>query len=1088
MKTNSQLICKFYIKVVITALCGIDKKQGGLSMRTTKKIVSAVLAFCMVASTSIVSCFAATAAKDNVGADTAYVQACEKLDKDYAYNGNDLGATYSPEKTVFKVWSPTATDVKLNLYTTGSDNEAGAKKISQTPLEKLMDGDRWTGVWTTEVNEDIKNTYYTYSITAVPTTGGAAVTKETQDVYSVATGVNGERSMVCDLNSTDPQGWNNDGHVLLNEVTDSSVWEIHVKDFSYDKASGVSEENRGKFLAFTEEGTTLNGEGNISTCIDYLKELGITTVQITPFYDFESINEASNDKSEFNWGYDPQNYNVPEGSYSSNPYNGNVRINECKQMIQALHNAGISVVMDVVYNHTYSKDSCFQYTVPNYYYRLDAKNNFSNGSGCGNETATERAMFRNYVIQSCLYWVNEYHIDGFRYDLMGLMDVETMNLIREALDKVDPRIAMWGEGWTGGTSNHPSKTCTGEPFYQAIQANASLLDSRIALFNDEIRNSIKGNAMGIANKGFIEGNTLEAKGVIRGVRANIVGNNNWKPKAPSQCVTYDCCHDNATLYDQILGSTGLAPYGTRNAEAVKMNKLAGAILYTSQGVTFTLAGEEMSRSKGGDTNSYKSPADINMIKWNNIVDYADVVSYYKGMNKIKSAFSPLTCDTVKYSNDTSYVMNNSLTASTYTIGFTITNDTPGEWSKMAVVYNGGVRDFTVTLKDKTVTDWVIIANGESAGLDKLGEVKGSKFAIPPRSAIVAVDRESFEKVALKSNMGKVKVNYVHANTGKALDAPITIQGTIGSGYDTSASLTVPDTYEVSSVKGDKSGKFEEGTKEVTYYYSDYVPESIKNSDFNNDGQITVEDVTMMQKYFAGFDVLDDDKVAGLDLNYDLKKNIDDCTMLQKHLVGFIVSTGTVTVNHYYTDSNGELAKLTGSTEITGRVGSDYSTKDFKIVGYAADKTKYPENVSGKIPYGGSSVDYYYTTSSLDIKLHFKHNGSLTWDPYLWIWGSDLKGIDSDNYTQTKKWPGDKLFDRDGDGWYDFNFTYKGSGTYNVIISTDSKGSNQTKDYKGFVDNEMWVVIDDANISGGSYLKFYTANPEVNPDAPIADQI
>ncbi len=1054
-------------------------------MRTTKKIVSAVLAVCMLASTSALSGFAATTDSTAiVGANTPYSNACEAIDSEYSYSGNDLGATYTKESTTFKVWSPTATSVQLNRYATGSDSEEGAADLGTYTMEQVMDGDSFTGVWAVTVEGDLVNTYYTYTITAVPTTGGNAVTNETQDIYSVATGVNGERSMVCDLDSTDPEGWENDTHILLDNVTESSVWEIHVKDFSYDEASGVSEENRGKYLAFTEDGTTLNNEGEISTCIDYLKELGITTVQINPFYDFASVNEEGSD-SQFNWGYDPQNYNVPEGSYSSNPYDGNVRITECKQMIQALHNAGISVVMDVVYNHTYSTDSCFQNTVPNYYYRMTAAGKFSDGSGCGNEMASERAMFREYLINSCRYWVDEYHIDGFRFDLMGLIDVEAMNAIRDNLDEVDTRVYMWGEGWTGGTSVYPVNTYTGEKFYPATQANAALLSDRIAYFNDAIRDNIKGSVFDITSKGLIQGakTSTVTKGIYYGVRANVI-KNVWQASAPSQCVTYASCHDNATLYDQIIASTGLAEYGERSTDAVKMNKLASAILYTSQGVTFSLAGEEMGRTKNGDTNSYASSATLNMIKWNNIVDYADLVSYYKGMIQIKSHFTPLVTDDVKYSNDDYYTFNNNPALPATTIAFTIANDQPGEWSKMAVIYNGATTATSVTLKDTSVTDWVIIANGESAGLENLGEVTGSTFSVPASSAIVAVEKSSFEAAAYESNMGKVKVNYVYED-GTPLDDSIILQGTIGSGYSTVPSASISDVYEVASVNGDTSGVFEEGTKEVTYYYTDYVPESILNADFDDDGEITIDDITQMQKYLADFIDLSDDKIANFDLNYNGYNDIDDCTMLQKYLTGYAVSTGTVTVNYYYTDENGDLQNLTTPQVYTGRVGTEYSAPAFKVVGYAVDETKLPDNADGLIPYGSSEVNFYYTASSLDINLHFMHT-SASWNPSIWIWGSDLKGVDSDNYTVSGVWPGDTATDDDGDGWYDYSFTYKGAGTYNVIVSNN--GNTQTIDYKGFVDNEMWIVINDSALTTGEFLTFYTDNPLTNPDAPIASQV
>ena len=1059
-------------------------------MRTSKKLVSAVLALCMIASSSIVTSFAAVADNEvgagDYGVNTVYSQASEAIDNEYAYTKGDLGASYSPKSTTFKVWAPTATKVVLNRYATGSDDEEGAKDLGTLELTKLEEDGKWTGVWTGTVEGDIKNTYYTYTITAENTTGTATTTTETQDVYSVATGVNGKRSMVCDLDSTDPEGWENDKHVLLEQSTDSSVWEIHVKDFSYDPASGISEENRGKFTAFTETGTTLNGEGKISTGIDYLKELGITTVQITPFYDFESVNEAGDD-SQFNWGYDPQNYNVPEGSYSTNPYDGNVRIKECKEMIQALHDAGISVVMDVVYNHTYSTNSCFQATVPNYYYRMTSSGTFSNGSGCGNECASERAMYRDYMIQSCLYWVNEYHVDGFRFDLMGILDVETMNMIRDALDQVDPRITMWGEAWTGGDSYHPVNTCSGTKYYPSIQSNAKMLNDRIAIFNDGIRDGIKGNCMNIANQGFVQGAKTSAKDISYGIRANTVGTNKWKANAPSQCITYAACHDNATLYDQILGSTGLADYGVRNADAVKMNKLAGAIVYTSQGISFTLAGEEMCRSKDGDTNSYKSPATLNMIKWQNVVDYADVISYYKGMMQIKSAFTPLTCMDNTYSS--AFNFTNSLTTLSNQVSFTITNDQQGEWNKMAVLYNSASTEAEITLKDTEVTDWVILANNEAAGLDSLGEVQGSTFTVPAYSAIVAVDKAGYEAAGIKSNMGKVVVHYMYEPTDTKLDDSVVLQGTAGTGYQTSPSAGVPETYVVTKIEGDETGVYSEDTKDVTYYYTDYVPESLKNADVNNDGIVNVMDVSEIQKYVAG--IISDDSVdtSKLDLNYDGAVTVEDASMLGKHLAEYPVSTGTITVNHYYTDENGEQQKLTASETITGRVGSEYSTKDFKVVGYGIDESKYPANASGVIPYSNSmEINYYYVPSSLDINLHFKHNGSLTWAPTLWIWGSDLNGVDKGNYTpdDSAVWPGVAATDEDGDGWYDYGFTYRGAGIYNVIVSNN--GATQTIDYKGFVDNEMWVVINDAAVSGGTYLTFYTDNPDTNPDAPIASQV
>ena len=1045
-------------------------------MRTTKKILASVLAVCMLASTGMVSGFAATA-DDAVGGNTVYSTAHEAIDAEYTYDG-ELGAIYSPERTVFKVWSPTATEVTLNRYATGSDYEDGAKKLGTVTMEKLMDGDKWTGVWTATVEGDIVNTYYTYSITSTHPYSGEEQTAETQDVYSQATGVNGRRSMVVDLDKTDPDGWDSDKHILLDQNTDSYVWELHVKDFSWDENSGVSEQNRGKFLAFTETGTTLGNEGTVATCVDYLKQLGVTTVQLNPFYDFQSINERG-EADQFNWGYDPQNYNVPEGSYSSNPYDGNVRINECKQMIQALHNAGIAVVMDVVYNHTYScdkDDSCFQASVPDYYYRMNKDGTFSNGSGCGNEVATERAMARKYVIESCRYWVDEYHVDGFRFDLMGLMDVETMNLIRDNLDEVDPRITTWGEGWTGGTSNYPSKTCTGATFKQSTQANASSLNERMAFFNDKIRDGIKGSVFDIHDQGFIAGNAQNAKHIYHGVRANSNASNGWKAKAPSQTVTYADCHDNATLYDQIVASNDFGAYGEKYPKALAMNKLAAAIEFTSQGVLFNLAGQEFARTKYGDTNSYKSAASINQITWNNLADYGELVSYYKGLAQIRKHFSPFTEATKKY--DAAYIFNTTTFSNpSNMISFTIENDTPGEWKKVAVLYNSFATPTNLTLKDTSVTDWVIIANDKEAGVTKLSEVTGSKIRVGGYSAVIAVDKESFEATKLDvPEQGVVNVNYLYAD-GTQLADSVTLKGEIGTGYKTSPLAAIPNTYVLDRAEGEETGVFASTPKTVNYYFTDYVPESIKTfADINQDGKIDVADVTAFQLYLAELEEIDPAIAAGLDLNYDGKINIADATMLQCYIADMPVSTGNVTVNYIAYDKDGKPFNLTDTYEIEGRVGDDFVAPEFKVMGYWIDKTKYPEITEGKIPYGAPLViNYYYTVGSLDVKLHVKHSGEETWEPYLWLWGSNLEGADSGNYFSA--WPGQKMTDEDSDGWCDYNFTYKGTGTYNLIISNN--GSPQSQDYKGFVDNEIWMIIDDAKVAAGSqdFLKFYTYNPE-----------
>ena len=1041
--------------------------------RTLAVLLSATMLFGMTS----LSTTAATTDTEAVSAGNYYNASYLENYASNAYNEQNLGANYSKSSTEFKVWSPEASAVKVKLYATGSDSESGAAVLGTYNLKKNSS----TGMWSVTVNGDLKNTYYTYLVTVNGTTN------ETQDVYSKATGVNGNRSMVVDLDSTDPDGWDSDNHVLFNNAQEAVVWEVHVRDFSISDTSGVSDDNKGKYLAFTEGGTKINSDtsaSSVSTAADYLVKSGINCVQLMPVYDFGSVDETiTGSATNRNWGYDPVNYNVPEGSYSSNPYDGNVRITEFKQMIQALHDRGISVVMDVVYNHTYSTDSCFQKTVPNYYYRLNRRGKFSNGSGCGNECATERAMYRNYVIQSCLYWVNEYHVDGFRYDLMGIMDVETMNQIRDALDQVDTRVTMWGEAWTGGDSYHPTNTCDGTKFVPAIQSNAGSLSERIGIFNDSVRDAIKGGAMSIANTGFVQGSKGAAKGISFGLFANSNGNYKWKAKAPSQSVTYADCHDNAALYDQLVASTASGDYGNRYEDLVKMNKMAGAIVNTSQGISFMLAGQEMARTKYGDTNSYKSSPEINKINWNNILEYQDLVSYYKGLYEIRKNFTPFTAMDKSYSS--AYTLNKSMgSAFSNQVAFTVKNDQPDEWQTMAVIHNSAKKAEEVKLKDESCTEWVIIANDKTAGLKKLGEVSGSTFTVPAISTVIAVDKASFDKLALDDGMGQVTVNYVYEKTGENLVDPEVIQGTIGTGYATGENTSIPETYVLSRVEGPVEGRYSETPAVVTYYYADYVPESFKNADFNNDGAIDVRDVTLMQSIITDPASVDADTYAKIDVNYDTRKDVNDVTALQTYTTGKPVSSGSVTVNHFYTAEDGTVEKITPSTVISGRVGDEYTTTSYRTIGYAVDSTKTPKNVNGHIPYGvDMSVDYYYVASSMDVKLHVKHNGSLTWNPSLWLWGSDTNGVDADNYTTSGEWPGDTLTEMDENGWYVKDFTCTKAGSYNIIVS--DTGTNQTIDYKGFIDNELWIVIDDSNVMGGTYLTFYTENPDNNPNAPIA---
>lgn len=1057
-------------------------------MKLSKRLVSLFLSLVLILtmlSVAAVSASAADAENDN-----PFSVAAMNLDKEYAYDG-ELGAIYSPDATTFKVWAPLATDVKLNLYATGSDAEEGAKDLGTYEMSKLNDGAKWTGVWTYSVASDLKNTYYTYSITN-PTHiyyGDGAkpeyLTRETQDVYSYAVGVNGDRSMVIDLDSTDPEGWDADSHVFVDHQSEAIIWEVQVKDFSYNPNSGVSEANRGKYLAFTETGTTLDNEGVLSTGIDYLKQLGVTHVQINPFYDFATIDEARNvtDDSEFNWGYDPKNYGVPEGSYSSDPYNGNVRVNEAKQMIQALHEAGIGVIMDVVYNHTYSIDSCFNYSVPEYYYRMTATGGYSQQSGCGNDTASERAMYRKYMREMLAYWTNEYHIDGYRFDLMGVHDGETMNMIREDMDAIDSRIIMYGEGWAGDTVYDP-QTCSGTDTFMTVQGNTDKLSTRIGFFNDQIRDGIKAGVFADpGTKGFVSGNKVYGKNISMGVRANTTGHGTWSAITPEQCVTYASCHDNKTLYDTLVESnhSGATNYRARYSDVITQNKFTAAIISSCQGIDFILAGEEMGRSKDGDHNSYKSAATLNMIDWSLIKSNADLVSYYKGMFELRKAFSPFTASlTDATDDDYAYHFDTMASSSLDTICYTIENNTPGEWDKVLVIYNAKKNTANYTFKrteDKSITadtEWVVVANDKIAGVTALDTVKGLDFKVAPSSALIAVEKSTFEKCAISSDLSRVVVNSIYKPTGALLSSN-TILGTPGSGYATTADGSIPIKYELSSIDGDENGVFTDKDIVVNYEYENYVPASLTPAygDVDDDGDVSIFDATRIQRYLADMTVLDEEHIRRGDYDYNGKTEIFDVSLLQRYLADFEINTCTIKTNYYALKEDGTTTTLSPSTTATVRLGDSYTTTPASVAYYVVDET--PANASG-IASENTVVNYYYVYKVQSPIIHIKHNGDQTWDPSLWAWAydNDRKAINA-----YSGWPGKTLTTKDDDGWYTTTFPIPGGLDYYIIVSKN--GNPQTADYGPIKYDdypEIWVIIDDEEVGkSGEWISYYNYNPE-----------
>ena len=633
-----------------------------------------------------------------------------------AYFGDDLGSVYSENSTSFKVWAPSASSVELRLYKTG-DSQQFTSSYPMTKADK--------GVWSVTLDGDLKNTYYTYVVTVDGTE------RETADIYAKAAGVNGKKSMVVDLASTNPDGWQNDKHILYPNPTDAIVWEIHVRDFSIGSMSGVSPEHRGKYLAFTETGTTLDNKGKVATCVDYLKKLGVTHVQILPMYDYATVDESQTHKPQFNWGYDPLNYNVPEGSYSTDPFDGNVRINELKQMIMALHKAGIGVIMDVVYNHMFSaKGSWFDNTVPNYYFRFNKKGELSDGSACGNETASDHLMYRKFMTDSILYWINEYHIDGFRFDLMGVHDVETINGIRKAIDENienGKQIIMYGEPWTGGPLGTNADTC--------IKPNIHKLDDRVGAFNDNFRDAVKGHVFNAVEQGFIQSGGY-IKELQNSITANCLSDQKFLNQ-PSQSIAYTSAHDNFTLYDKlVLSVKNNNSYAERDEQLVAMNKLAAALTLTSQGIVFMQAGEEFARTKFGDENSYVSSDQRNQLNWNRLESYADLVDYYKGLIEIRKHFAPFreptkkSAELIKFSPIYKDVI-------AYTLENTVSPDK--EWKSIAVIVNAAKTEKTVTL-DSDNEKWLVIANAKKAGLETLGTVNGKTVTIPPISAMILVQQ------------------------------------------------------------------------------------------------------------------------------------------------------------------------------------------------------------------------------------------------------------------------------------------------------------------------------------------------------------
>ena len=582
----------------------------------------------------------------------------KEFEDKYNYEGS-LGAKVDESGTVIRLWSPIAESVDLRLYDNGSTGEAEAI----IPM-KLCE----RGVWEYAVNENLSGKYYDFALKI------KGKTNISTDPYAKACGVNGKRSMIIDLNTTNPNGWGDDKAPAKG--AEDIIYELHVKEFSYDENAGFPENVRGKYKAFTVDNTTLRNEGKFPTGLNYIKELGVSHIQLLPVYDFASVDEAGGEDG-FNWGYDPLNYNVPEGSYASDAARGEVRIREFKEMIQAIHKKGLRVIMDVVYNHTFSLDNALQNSMPYYHYRLDEKGELSDGSACGNDIASEMPMTEKYIIDSVLYWCEEYHIDGFRFDLMGLLTVDLMNKVQKALDETYGRgeKLIYGEPWTA------AKTYMEKGAKGAVKDNVKLLDENIGIFSDDIRDSIKGHVFYDEVAGFVNGNLKQTDKIEEGLTSFGL--------SPNHIISYVSCHDNHTLWDKLTITTG------DEAERRKQNKLSAAIYMSCQGRVFIYSGEEYLRTKNGEHNTFNMPIVLNKMDWELTEKNKDMVSFYKELIGLRKEMTGL-CDKSKTAKDniTTFVKEEGL------LGVKVANK---ETSLVKPVYKEALIIFNANKEEKTVT-------------------------------------------------------------------------------------------------------------------------------------------------------------------------------------------------------------------------------------------------------------------------------------------------------------------------------------------------------------------------------------------------
>ena len=647
------------------------------------------------------------------------VMSCTTAKKEYmsyelypVRTGSLIEMEYTPEATKFTLWSPTADEVRLMLYEAGEGGHA-------YETVKMQLGEE--GTWTAVVSKDLIGKFYTFNVKINDKWQG-----DTPGINARAVGVNGKRAAIIDWQSTNPDGWESDTRPPLKSPADMIIYEMHHRDFSVDSTSGVK--NKGKYLALTEHGT-MNSD-KLLTGIDHLIELGVTHVHLLPSFDYASVDETRLNENSYNWGYDPQNYNVPDGSYATDPYQPATRVKEFKQMVQALHKAGIRVIMDVVYNHTFNTDeSNFERTVPGYFYRQKEDKTLANGSGCGNETASERPMMRKFMVESVLYWIKEYHVDGFRFDLMGIHDIETMNEIRKAVNAVDPTICIYGEGWAAEAPQYPADSL-------AMKGNIAQIPG-VAVFPDELRDGLCG-PVGDKRKGAflagIPGGEMSVKFGIAGaiehpqVQCDSV-NYTQKPwaKQPVQMISYVSCHDGLCLVDRLKASmSDITP-----EQLIRLDKLAQTVVFTSQGIPFIYAGEEIMRDKQGVDNSYKSPDAVNAIDWRRKTTNGDVFMYYKrliDLRKSHPAFRMGDAGQVRKHLEFLPVEGSNL------IAFRLKDHANGDhWEDIIVAFNSRPTPARLTIP---VGKYTVVCKDGVIDVRGLGIQNGPEVIIPGQSALI----------------------------------------------------------------------------------------------------------------------------------------------------------------------------------------------------------------------------------------------------------------------------------------------------------------------------------------------------------------